>query len=191
VDELAGKPRDRELLELFAGSIGDPVVEIGCGPGHIGAHVRTHGHVVIGVDRSSEMARLAARRLGSAVVADMRSLPLANASVAGLVAFYSVIHVRRGELDGVLREFARALRPGGCLLLSAHEGRGEIERDDFLGEPVPVVATLFELDEIVDAMRGAGLGILRAERRAPYVTESETTRLYVEATRLASAASAS
>jgi SAM-dependent methyltransferase len=181
VDELEGKPRDRELLDLFAASVDDPVVDAGCGPGQIGAYVRRRGHVVVGLDLSFEMVRRAARRLDSAIVADMRSLPVMNRTVGGLVAFYSVIHVRRAELDTVLVEFARVLRPRGRLLLSAHEGRGEIERDDFLGEPVPVVATLFELDELVGATSAAGLQILRAERRRPYPTESDTTRLYVEA----------
>ena len=181
-DELEGKRRDRELLDLFAASVTDPVVEVGCGPGHIGAYVRERGRLVIGLDLSLGMTRRASRRLDSVMVADMRSLPLMSRTVSGLLAFYSVIHVRRTELDTVLLEFARVLQPGGRLLFSAHEGRGEIERDDFLGEPVPVVATLFELDELVGATRAAGLEIARAERRRPYETESDTTRLYVEAT---------
>jgi hypothetical protein len=44
------------------------------------------------------------------------------------------------------------------------------------------VATLFELDELVEACRAAGLAVLLAERRAPYRSES-TVRLYVEAAR--------
>jgi uncharacterized protein len=181
-DELAGKRRDRELLDLFAASVTDPVVEVGCGPGHIGAYVRERGRVVIGLDLSFGMTRRAGGRLDSVMVADMRSLPLMSRTVSGLLAFYSVIHVRRTELDTVLLEFARVLQPGGRLLFSAHEGRGEIERDDFLEEPVPVVATLFELDELVGATHAAGLEVVRAERRLPYETESDTTRLYVEAT---------
>lgn len=74
------------------------------------------------------------------------------------------------------------LRPGGRVLLSAHEGVGTIERDEFLGKPVPFVATLFTLDEIEGVLRKLGLTIRRAERRAPYPTKHPTTRLYVEAT---------
>jgi hypothetical protein len=43
LDELQGKPRDRELLEAFAASVGDPFVEVGCGPGQSGAFVRRAG----------------------------------------------------------------------------------------------------------------------------------------------------
>ena len=184
LDELQGKARDRELLAAFAESVVDPVVEVGCGPGQIGVFVRQRGRRVFGLDLSAEMARLANGRLDGAMTGDMRSLPLASERLGGLVAFYSLIHVRRQELHTVLREFHRVLEPGGRVLFSAHEGQGEIERDEFLDEAVPFAATFFELDELVDASQAAGLTIARAERRAPYPSErSETVRLYVEATR--------
>jgi SAM-dependent methyltransferase len=184
LEELQGKARDRELLTAFAESAVDPVVEVGCGPGQIGVFVRQRGRRVFGLDLSAEMARLANGRLDGALTGDMRSLPLASERLGGLVAFYSLIHVRRQELHTVLREFHRVLEPGGRVLFSAHAGQGEIARDEFLEEPVPFVATFFELDELVDASQAAGLTITRAERRAPYPSErSETVRLYVEAAR--------
>jgi SAM-dependent methyltransferase len=182
LDELRDKPRDRELLRAFSESVSDPVFEIGCGPGQIGVFVRQRGRRVFGLDLSPQMARLANRRLDGALAADMRSLPLAPERIGGLIAFYSLIHVRRADLCTALREFHRVLRPGGRVLFSAHEGQGEVERDQFLEEPVPFVATLFELDELVDASRAAGLTVSLAERRTPYPSES-TVRLYVEATR--------
>jgi SAM-dependent methyltransferase len=183
LDELAGKPRDRELLTTFGESVSDPVVEIGCGPGQIGAFVRELGRRVVGADLSPEMAALAAKRLDGALVADMRALPFASDVVGGIVAFYSVIHLRRVELGRALVEFHRVLRPGGRVLFSAHEGEGDVELDRFLDEPVPLTATFFALDELVGAGEAAGLVVTRAQRRAPYAVESDTTRLYVEATK--------
>ena len=180
--ELDGKPHDRELLAALAASVEDPVLDVGCGPGQIGLAVRGHGRRVIGIDFSSAMAHLAAGRLDGAVSADMRALPFRSRSIGGVVAFYSVIHVRRDEVRLVLAEFARVLRPGGRVLLSAHEGEGEIELDEFLGKHVPMVATFFTLDELVDAITAASLDVVSAERRAPYAIESQTARLYVEAT---------
>ena len=182
LEELHEKPRDRELLAAFAEAVHDPVVEVGCGPGQIGMFVRKRGRRVFGVDLSPRMAGLANVRLDGALPADMRSLPFAPGRLGGIVAFYSLIHLRRPELCEVLQEFHRVLRPGGRVLFSAHEGRGEIEHDEFLDEPVPIVATLFELDELVDASEAAGLTVTQAERRAPYASEA-TVRLYVEATR--------
>src|SRR5205085_8859760 len=116
-----------------------------------------------------------------ALVADMRSLPFASARVGGIVAFYSLIHLQRAELGAVLHEFHRVLRPGGRMLLSAHEGRGDLRVDQFLDEPVAVTVTYFGLDELVRASETAGFTVTRAERRAPYAGES-TVRLYVETT---------
>ena len=183
LDELQAKPGDRDLLESFAGSVGDPVVDIGCGPGHIGLFVRQRGRRVVGVDLSLEMARLATGRMDGALTADMRALPLASGRVGGVIAFYSVIHVRRRELESVFGEFHRVLRPGGRVLVSAHEGQGEVQLDEFLDEPLPMAATLFELDELVGASRAAGLQVTLGERRAPYPIEHQTFRLYVEAKR--------
>ena len=63
------------------------------------------------------------------------------------------------------------------------KAKGEVERDEFLDERVPFVATFFELDELVAATTAAGLDVTIAERRPPYATESGTVRLYVEAER--------
>jgi len=183
LDELDSKPRDRELLARFARSVVDPVVDIGSGPGHIGAFVRAHGRTVFGLDLSEEMAGLAAWRLGSAVTADMRRLPFARGVVGGVVAFYAVIHLPRPDVSAALEEFHRVLRPGGRVLLSAHEGEGLIERDDFLDEAVPFVATLFNLEELVEATSAAGFEVEIAERRPSYDSESGTVRLYLEAER--------
>ena len=180
-DELAGKEGDRHLLATLAQSVADPVLEIGCGPGQIGGFVRERGRRVLGLDLSPEMARRAAARLDGALVADMRDLPIRSGGIGGIVAFYSIIHLRRPELRDTFREFFRALRPGGRILLSAHEGDDEIELTEFIGEPVPMAATFFGLDELTTALGAAGFDITNAVRREPYSSEGSTIRLYVEA----------
>jgi hypothetical protein len=75
------------------------------------------------------------------------------------------------------------LQPAGRILFSAHKGHGEVEVAEFLGEPAPVAATLFELAELTSATSAAGFDVIRAERRQPYPSEGETVRLYVEGQR--------
>jgi SAM-dependent methyltransferase len=111
---------------------------------------------------------------------DLRSLPVASEQLGGVLAFYSFIHARRHELPAVLREVRRVLRPGGRVLFAVHEGEGEAVREQFLDEPVPFVATLFSLEELVATCRDAGLAITTTERRAPHPAES-TVRIFVEA----------
>ena len=185
LDELDGKPRDRELLTAFGSALPEDgvVLDVGCGPGQIGTFVgRASGRTVVGVDLSAAMARRAAGRLAGGLAGDVLGLPIASGSVAGIVAFYSLIHLPRHELVAGVRELARALRPGGQLLASFHEGEGEAHLDEFLGEAVRVSATFFTLAEVVAACQAAGLRVDVTERRPPYASESATTRLYVGAT---------
>lgn len=179
-DELDGKPRDRELLDALAARSTGPVLDVGSGPGHIGARIRAAGRRVIALDLSRTMADLAARRLDAAVVADMLHLPVASASITDVVAFYSLIHLPRARLIDGLREFARVLEPGGHALLSAHEGTDDVEVTEFLGHEVDLHATFFTLDELAEAAAVADLAVLLAERRPPYSHEGSTTRLHLE-----------
>lgn len=158
------------------------MIDLGCGPGQVGARLRAGGHRVVGIDLSRAMAARAAIRLDGAVVADMRALPLAPATVGGIVAFYSLIHLRRPELGPALAGLARVLRPGGGLLVAVHEGAGELAGDEFLGERVPFAASLFSLDELAAAVTAAGLTVVRAGSRPAYPGEF-TIRLHVEALR--------
>ena len=112
------------------------------------------------------MARRAARRLDAAVVADLRALPFADRSIGGIVAFYSLIHVRRPELAGALQRGppGAAARAAGCSSRRTRvSARPSVE--EFLGRPAPIAATMFTLDELVTATTDAALDITRAERR--------------------------
>ena len=178
--ELEGKVRDRELLDGVAARGSGVVLDIGSGPGHIGAHIRARDRPVIAVDVSYAMADAAARRLDAAVVADMIHLPLGPATISDIIAFYSIVHLPRLRIRDALREFARVLAPGGHALLSAHEGTEDVAVTEFLGHEVDLSATFFTLDELVAAAVDAGLRVVLAERRAPYANEGSTSRLYVE-----------
>lgn len=181
LDELNGKPRDRELLDRLAAIAGDPIVEVGCGPGQIGAYLRRSGRRVFGADLSREMATRAGARLCGGVAADMLRLPFQDRSVGAVVAFYSVIHLPRSSIGLAFHEFGRTLRSGGHVVVSAHEGQGELELSEFLGHPVDLPVTFYALGELTSAAEDAGLRIVRAERRQPYADEGQTIRLYVHA----------
>ncbi len=135
-DELSRKPFDRELLEAFAASVPQAVVlDVGCGPGHVGRYLSERGIAVVGIDLSPAMIEVA-RRLNPALrfeVADMRTLPMGDGTVGAIAAFYSLIHIRRAEVPAVLDEFRRVLTPAGRLLLAVHGGKGDHRIVGFLG----------------------------------------------------------
>jgi SAM-dependent methyltransferase len=96
------------------------VADLGCGPGHIAAHLHGLGLPVLGVDQSAGMLAIGRASYPGVRFAfgSLLGLGLADASCRGLLSRSSVIHLPPGLLPAALAEFARVLAPGGWLLLS-------------------------------------------------------------------------
>ena len=192
-DELDHKPFDREQLSRLAERLrGEgPVVDIGCGPGQIAAFLAARGVEAGGLDLSPEMIAQA-RALHPGLrfdVGDMRDTGLASESLAGLTAFYSIIHIPRDDVARVLGELRRVLRPGGLLLLAFHllEEGGEkvVHLDEWWDRDVSIDFVFFERAEMERYLAEAGFEILEARERDPYPdVEAQTRRAYVLAARL-------
>ena len=185
--ELDHKPFDRELLDRFAALIGPgaSVLDIGCGPGHIGRYLADRGLAASGLDLSPGMVARA-RQLNpgmNVTQGSMLALPFPDGSFAAIVAFYSIIHLSRADAPRALAEFFRVLQPGGHLLLAFHGGQGEVHRDEWFGEPVRVHATFFESEEMAGWLRAAGFTVLDSLERPPYEEEYQSRRIYLLARR--------
>ena len=104
---------------------GGLVFDVGCGPGFDAVELRARGLRVIGFDLSAGMIGLGAREYpGSFVRADMRRFPALNAA-DGLWVNASLLHVKRKEVLATLEGFWQVLKPGGILLVTLKNGRGE------------------------------------------------------------------
>ncbi|MFD3946147.1 class I SAM-dependent methyltransferase [Streptomyces sp. NPDC058579] len=122
-DSLRDSPLDRAILGAFADSVrasGDgQVADLGCGPGHVTAHLDELGLKTFGVDASPamiELARQAYPRLRFDV-GSMAALDIADGALGGVLSRWSVIHTPPPELPLILGEFQRVLAPGGHLLI--------------------------------------------------------------------------
>lgn len=116
------------VLALFADLIqaagGGPVADVGCGPGHLTAHLHKLAVNAFGNYLSPAMIDIA-RHEHPALwfeVGSITDLQLADASITTLLAFWSVIHIPDDAVPTVLGHFWRVLRPGGHLLLGFHVG---------------------------------------------------------------------
>jgi SAM-dependent methyltransferase len=184
--ELDGKPADRDLLDRLAATVPGrgQVWDIGCGAaGHITRYLADRGVDAIGVDISPGSLAVAGQRHRDLrfFAADMRDLPAADRSLAGIVAFYSVIHLPRDQVPAALAEFRRVLAPGGVLLMSMHSGEGEVDADEWFGHAVRVRATLVSLEVLRANITAAGFTTVQATTRPPYAGENppDRQRLYV------------
>jgi SAM-dependent methyltransferase len=189
-DDLERLPFDRSFLDDFASQLtrDGPVVDVGCGPGQVGAYIADHrGVQVIGLDLAPRTLQIARRRRGltAVVSADLRHIPLRSGSCGGVVAFYSLPFLPRDHLLPALGELRRVLRPGGTLGLATHLGQGEVYgSDEWLGHRVERIGvTLFEDREIDDALAEVGFRTEETRCRGPLPHEHQGPRIYVLAAR--------
>jgi SAM-dependent methyltransferase len=185
--ELDHKPLDRHLLNRFAEATAGRglVADLGCGPGHIARYIHDRGVASVGIDLSPAMIAVA-NRLNPGLdfrVGDMRDLALPSASLAGLVAFYSIVHFNPGELPTVFGELQRVLMPGGLALLAFHVGTEVVHVDDLFGAPVNLDFRFHDPADVVNGLRAAGLAVVERAERDPYEgAEYPSRRCYLLAT---------
>lgn len=185
VDELAGLPFETWLLDrVVAHAAGQPVVEVGSGPGHVTAHLSDAGAAATGVDLSPKMVSEAASRFpgGSYEVGDLRQLrrPAAGPGWAAVLGWYSLIHLAASEMPGAVAALARTLAPGGWLVLALHAGDEVRHLDEWFGHPIGLDFVLHEAADVVRMVEAAGLVDLEWYLRGPLTAHGETTqRLYV------------
>ena len=123
--KMSSDPAYKRTLELISSEQGT-LVDVGCGEGHLLALVRAlhPGFRVVGLDHDEERVATARAALGDEAelhVGDARSFELPEADV---IACLDVLHYMPiEEQDALLVRFARALRPGGTLLV--RDGRSE------------------------------------------------------------------
>ncbi|MGN6607473.1 MAG: DUF480 domain-containing protein [Jatrophihabitans sp.] len=185
VDELAELPFERWLLHHVARLAGDhPIVEVGCGPGHVTAFLADAGNDAVGIDLTPAMVDEARRRFpdGDYQVGDLRSLmrPRNDDGWGAVLAWYSLIHLAASELPGAVTSLARPTRSDGWVLAALHAGAGIRHLDAWFERSVDVDVVLHDPAAVRAAVEGAGLVDLEWYHRGPYAARGETTeRLYV------------
>ncbi|MGW6201151.1 DUF480 domain-containing protein [Kribbella sp. NPDC055110] len=185
LDELDAMPFERWLLDrVIAHANGQPIVEVGSGPGHVTAYLADHGADATGVDLSPEMVAEARRRFPHLTfeVGDLRRLgrPPTSSGWAAVLGWYSLIHLAASELPDAISALTRPLDPGGWLVLALHAGEEISHVDELLGHEVNLDYVLHDPAYIVSVVEAAGLTDTEWYLRSPITTRAETTRrLYV------------
>lgn len=139
VERLAGalerSPVECSVLDLFArlvaeAGLGSEVADAGCGTGRLEPYLASHGLTPQGLDLSPEMVRVARRDHPEFdfQTADLRHLPLADASVAGVVCWYSLMYLTPEDRPVAFAELARVTRPGGHLVTAWKRGDDQRRR---------------------------------------------------------------
>lgn len=115
---------DRALIRSWADEVRGRIIDVGCGPGQWTNDLRDAGADVEGVDPVPSFVDGARRRYPdvSFRLGRAEDLGVTDASVGGILAWYSLIHTEPEQIGVAFAEFARCLRPGGGLAVGFFEG---------------------------------------------------------------------
>lgn len=138
------------------------VLDVGCGPGHLTAYLRSLGVDAMGIDLVPEFIAhaKATHPTGKYQLGSMKSLDVENDSVAGILAWYSLIHLPPEGLDGVLAEFGRVMTPAGTLVVGFFDGDEVAAFDHKV-----VTAYRWPVDEFSERLARAGFTEVERQHR--------------------------
>ncbi|MET8358946.1 class I SAM-dependent methyltransferase [Micromonospora sp. NPDC005171] len=138
------------------------VLDLGCGPGHLTGYLRELGVDAMGMDLVPEfIAHARAAHPGVEFqLGSMERLDVADGSIDGILAWYSLIHLPPPELDDVLKEFRRVLVPAGRLVLGVFDAE-EVGAFDHK----VMTAYRWPPDEISERLARAGFREVERRRR--------------------------
>jgi len=185
--ELANKPLDRMLLDDFATRVNGTgrVCDLGCGPGHVGRYLHDRGVDIFGIDLSPGMLEQA-RKLNPGIEfqqGNMLALDVEDGAWAGIVAFYSIVHIPKTDILQAFREMSRVLQPAGQLFLAFHIGLEVLHEENCWGHQVSLDLVLFSRKEVERYLSLAGFAVEDSLEREPYAPEVEyqSRRAYIRA----------
>jgi SAM-dependent methyltransferase len=171
VGDIRSHPWLKASIDAFADTVSKlgPVLDVGCGPGTVTAYLAERGLDVSGVDLSPRMIENA-RRLHPQCrfsVASATELDLEEASLGGVLGWWSLFNLPRDVLPQVLAQFARALKPGGHFITATHVGDEDAVRTEaYGGVPVRWTTHKWQPEQLMDLIEQAGLRPV-AELRLP------------------------
>ncbi len=164
-------PELRAFRDAFAAQVTGLVADLGCGPGQHAQALRAAGLTVVGVDLSTAMLALAARRGVPVVQGDLRLLPLAPGAFGGLWSSASLLHVPRDDVDATLVGWHGLVQPGGVLGLSTSLGGAQGWELVPYATPLPVAQPLsrwfvhHDKADLLQRLARAGFTVEHAEVR--------------------------
>lgn len=117
--KIATTTRALELLDLEKKAF---ILDIGCGTGWSTEIIKNEGHIVIGLDLSKNMIKLAQKKGFETIIADMRYIGIKSNYLDGSISISALNFVAeksktkkevRNNYSKVASEIFRILKPGG------------------------------------------------------------------------------
>lgn len=142
------------------------VLDIGAGPGRDGLLLQEKGLRVTCLDASEAMVKLSLARGLESIVGDFSQLPFPPGSFDAVWAYTALLHVPKSEVEQVLKEITRVLKPRGYLGLGLIEGDSEGYRESS-GMNLPRWFSFFSKKEVDDLLQKHQFRVVYFEQFQP------------------------
>ena len=155
--EVSATDPDRAVIEPWADTVKGRILDVGSGTGRWAGHLASLGHEVEGlepVERFVDIARKAYPTVGFRLGA-IEDLTDSDERWAGILAWYSLIHLGPDDLPHALATLRSLLKDDGTMLMSFLSGPST----ESFEHPV-ATAFRWPLPEMADALDQAGFVVM-------------------------------
>lgn len=146
---------------------GEPCLDLGCGAGRDLAWFAAQQINILGADFSAGMLAQAKQvSMRPLIQLDIRHLCFGDQSFSGIWSNAALLHIPVEDIQAVLLEIRRVLRPEGWLGLAMQEGTGEQwETNPYHGEAQRLFVR-YSSEEMHNRLETAGFRVLETSRNS-------------------------
>lgn len=165
---------DRHAIETWAASVPGSILDVGSGTGRWSGLLTAQGYTIEGLEPAEQFVRIARDTFPSAAFrhASIADLEDSDEKWAGVLAWYSLIHMGAGELAHSLATLHSVLNDEGHLLLSFFVGA----RHEPLAHPA-TTAYRWPMTEMIRILTEAGFRVTEHHTSPDRTHASVTARV--------------
>jgi ubiquinone/menaquinone biosynthesis C-methylase UbiE len=157
------------------------VLDAGCGDGSDTKYLIRNGFRVESVDASRGMLSIAKKSLPGHkfCLKDMRKLKYKSGSFDGIVAAFSLIHLKKNEASLMVRKFRGFLKKDGVIYIALQEGTGEKNVIEPLNPTKRIFINFYTVPEILKMLKVSKFNIIMLKTRKPGKLEFKNRKIFI------------